>query len=184
MGTHAHSYVQSHRGFQDVGDPRLKKPDGSSCADFVALVREQLSLLDGIRDSLPDDLRWSETNQGELAAFTSYALVGLCKLTPPDPQLKGAWSQPLHLSSKNPVSQFAFQTQRAPLRPGVPDQLPGAGGHLRRPQVRDAQLPGRVARAAVVRVQTLGHTDRQRRPFVSQPSVGLCKLTYSLKAPG
>ena len=35
-GTHAHSYVQSHRGFQDVGEPRLKKPDGNWCADFVA----------------------------------------------------------------------------------------------------------------------------------------------------
>lgn len=60
---------------EDVGDPRLKKADGSFCPDFVALVREQMQLLDGIRDSLPDDLRWTETNQSELAAFTSYALA-------------------------------------------------------------------------------------------------------------
>jgi hypothetical protein len=30
-------------------------------------------------------------------------------LTPPDPQLKGAWFQPFHLSSEKPVSKFAFQ---------------------------------------------------------------------------
>jgi hypothetical protein len=35
--------------------------------------------------------------------------VGRCTLTPPDPQLKGAWVQPLHLSSEKPVSKFAFQ---------------------------------------------------------------------------
>ena len=38
-------------------------------------MREQMSTLDGIKDSLPDDLRWTETNQSELAAFTSYALA-------------------------------------------------------------------------------------------------------------
>eukprot|EP00740_Mantoniella_antarctica_P005254 CAMPEP_0181357196 /NCGR_PEP_ID=MMETSP1106-20121128/4822_1 /TAXON_ID=81844 /ORGANISM="Mantoniella antarctica, Strain SL-175" /LENGTH=531 /DNA_ID=CAMNT_0023470023 /DNA_START=58 /DNA_END=1653 /DNA_ORIENTATION=+ len=74
-GTHAHSYVQSHRGFEDVGDSRLKLLDGTACPDFIALVREQMAVLNGIKDSLPDDLRWGETNEGELAAFTSYALA-------------------------------------------------------------------------------------------------------------
>lgn len=74
-GTHAHSYVQSHTGFEDVGDPRFKRADGTWCPDFVSLVREQVELLDGIKDSLPDDLRWSESNQSELAAFTSYGLA-------------------------------------------------------------------------------------------------------------
>ena len=32
----------------------------------------------------------------------------LYTLTPPDPLLKGAWFQPLSLSSENPVSKFAF----------------------------------------------------------------------------
>jgi hypothetical protein len=41
--------------------------------------------------------------------------VGLCTLTPPDPQLKGAWLQPLYLSSDEPVSKCAFQMQLAPL---------------------------------------------------------------------
>jgi hypothetical protein len=66
--------------------------------------------------------------------------VGRCTLTPPDPQLKGAWFQPLHLSSENPVSKFAFQIQLAPLQPGwgasgaspagerVPNLRGGGGG--------------------------------------------------------
>eukprot|EP00227_Mantoniella_beaufortii_P017634 CAMPEP_0197585630 /NCGR_PEP_ID=MMETSP1326-20131121/7869_1 /TAXON_ID=1155430 /ORGANISM="Genus nov. species nov., Strain RCC2288" /LENGTH=531 /DNA_ID=CAMNT_0043150161 /DNA_START=439 /DNA_END=2034 /DNA_ORIENTATION=+ len=74
-GTHAHSYVQSHQGFQDIHDPRMKLLDGSTCPDFVSLVKEQMNILNGIKDSLPDDLRWSDTNQSELAAFTSYALA-------------------------------------------------------------------------------------------------------------
>lgn len=53
----------------------MKCADGTICADFVSLVKEQLAALDGIRDGLPDDLRWIETNQSELAAFTSYALA-------------------------------------------------------------------------------------------------------------
>jgi hypothetical protein len=39
-------------------------------------------------------------------------------LTPPNPQLKGAWFQPLNLSSENPVSKCAFQIQPAPLHHG------------------------------------------------------------------
>ena len=37
-GTHAHSYVQSHQGFRDIGDRRLIMKSGGVCPDFVALV--------------------------------------------------------------------------------------------------------------------------------------------------
>jgi nicotinate phosphoribosyltransferase len=37
-GTHAHSYVQSHQGFRDIGDRRLIMKNGDVCPDFVALV--------------------------------------------------------------------------------------------------------------------------------------------------
>jgi hypothetical protein len=36
-------------------------------------------------------------------------------LTPPDPLLKGAWYQPLNLSSEKPVSSLCFQMQLVPL---------------------------------------------------------------------
>ena len=61
---------------------------------------------------------------GELAASPMPARpeVGRCTLTPPDPQLKRAWYpggfDPLNLSSENPVSKCAFQTQLAPLQHG------------------------------------------------------------------
>jgi hypothetical protein len=45
--------------------------------------------------------------------------VGRCALTPPDPQLKGAWFQPLRLSSENPVSKCAFQMQFPRLHRGA-----------------------------------------------------------------
>ena len=34
-----------------------------------------MNVLEGLKDSFPEDLRWTETNQSELAAFTSYALA-------------------------------------------------------------------------------------------------------------
>jgi hypothetical protein len=40
-------------------------------------------------------------------------------LTPPDPQLKGAWFQPSHLASENPVSKLCFQIQLVPLQRGI-----------------------------------------------------------------
>lgn len=76
-GTHAHSYVQSHKSFDDIkADTSLMKADSTgSCADFPAKVHESMDLLKSIRDDFPDDLRWTETNESELAAFTSYALA-------------------------------------------------------------------------------------------------------------
>jgi len=74
-GTHAHSYVQSFMGFQDISDPRLQNADGSWCQNFVTVVKEQLETLAGIKEQLPEGIRWVETNKGELAAFTSYAIA-------------------------------------------------------------------------------------------------------------
>lgn len=74
-GTHAHSYVQSHAGWGCVKNPKLVAADGSVCEDFPALVLEKMKSLEAIRDDMEVDLRWSETNTSELAAFTSYALA-------------------------------------------------------------------------------------------------------------
>jgi len=74
-GTHAHSYVQAHMGFEDINDPTLKLPDGGLCPDFVALVKEQAESLLKVADVLPGSLRWTDTNRSELAAFASYALA-------------------------------------------------------------------------------------------------------------
>ncbi len=74
-GTHAHSYVQSHSGWDCVKNPRLKAANGSTCEDFPALVMEKMKRLEAVRDDMEPDLRWNETNTSELAAFTSYALA-------------------------------------------------------------------------------------------------------------
>ena len=74
-GTHAHSYVQSHSGWDCVKNPRLKAANGSTCEDFPALVMEKMKCLEAVRDDMEPDLRWNETNTSELAAFTSYALA-------------------------------------------------------------------------------------------------------------
>ena len=38
-------------------------------------MKEQLETLAGIKEQLPEGIRWVETNKGELAAFTSYAIA-------------------------------------------------------------------------------------------------------------
>jgi nicotinate phosphoribosyltransferase len=76
-GTHAHSYVQAHVGMQDVGNRRLRHKDGTTtCPDFVALVMESMDTLNAeLKRALDETSRWGETNESELAAFTSYALA-------------------------------------------------------------------------------------------------------------
>ena len=80
-GTHAHSYVQSHAGWDCVRNPKLAlsaKAGGEgkkACDDFPALVRDKMRQLERIRDDMEVDLQWTETNESELAAFTSYALA-------------------------------------------------------------------------------------------------------------
>jgi len=60
-GTHAHSYVQSFTGLDDLRDRRLVGADGEE-HDFVSLVLE-----------IREQLGFSYTNEGELAAFVAYA---------------------------------------------------------------------------------------------------------------
>jgi nicotinate phosphoribosyltransferase len=83
-GTHAHSYVQSHAGWDCVKNPALEAKDDENltktskktcCEDFPALVREKMKMLEAVREDMDADLRWGETNTSELAAFTSYALA-------------------------------------------------------------------------------------------------------------
>ncbi|KAK7251030.1 hypothetical protein RIF29_33894 [Crotalaria pallida] len=72
-GTHSHAFVSSYMSLDEIIDKSLRRKDGSStCEDFVTLVQTWLS-----------KTQWSnslcgifgETNQSELAAFTSYALA-------------------------------------------------------------------------------------------------------------
>jgi hypothetical protein len=81
--------------------------------------------------------------------------AGRCTLTPPDPQLKGAWFQTLHLSREKPVSRFAFQNATCTATP------------------RGARTPARTAEAyhslAIVHVFT--------------PSSQLLTLVHALSTP-
>ncbi|XP_057491764.1 nicotinate phosphoribosyltransferase 2-like [Actinidia eriantha] len=72
-GTHSHAFVSSFMSLDEIMEKSLQSSDGSStCEDFVSLVQAWLS-----------KIKWShlshgifgETNQSELAAFTSYALA-------------------------------------------------------------------------------------------------------------
>lgn len=75
-GTHAHSYVQSHSGWNDLKNVRLASADRSSvCEDFPALVLDMMKRLQAVRGDMELELRWSETNESELVAFTSYAIA-------------------------------------------------------------------------------------------------------------
>lgn len=72
-GTHSHAFVSSFMSPDEIIEKSLRYRDGSStCEDFVSLVQTWLT-----------KIQWShtlrgifgETNQSELAAFTSYALA-------------------------------------------------------------------------------------------------------------
>ncbi|KAF9623052.1 hypothetical protein IFM89_036188 [Coptis chinensis] len=72
-GTHSHAYVSSFMSLDEIGDKSLRTCNGSgTCEDFVKLVQTWLNKLQCL-----DSLRgvFGETNQSELAAFTSYALA-------------------------------------------------------------------------------------------------------------
>ncbi|CAA6667659.1 unnamed protein product [Spirodela intermedia] len=72
-GTHSHAFVSSFMSMDEIVDKTLKSPDGSrTCEDFVSLVQNWFSKL-----QWTDKFRgiFGETNQSELAAFISYALV-------------------------------------------------------------------------------------------------------------
>ncbi|XP_008781465.1 nicotinate phosphoribosyltransferase 2-like isoform X1 [Phoenix dactylifera] len=72
-GTHSHAFVSSFMSPDEILDRALLSHDGSStCKDFVRLVQSWLSKLQ--RTGLLRGV-FGETNQSELAAFTSYALA-------------------------------------------------------------------------------------------------------------
>lgn len=61
-GTHAHAFVSTFGGLNDISDRSIRLPDGGICKDFVRLVLEARMKLDHMN-----------TQVGELAAFISYA---------------------------------------------------------------------------------------------------------------
>ncbi|KAJ7944435.1 Nicotinate phosphoribosyltransferase [Quillaja saponaria] len=72
-GTHSHAFVSSFMSPDEIIDKSLLSSDGSStCEDFVSLAQTWLSK---IQWSNPLRGIFGETNQSELAAFTSYALA-------------------------------------------------------------------------------------------------------------
>nr|XP_009389501.1 PREDICTED: nicotinate phosphoribosyltransferase 2 [Musa acuminata subsp. malaccensis] len=72
-GTHSHAFVSSYMSPDEIVDKSLHSYDGSStCMDFLSLVQTWLSKLQ-FSESLHGV--FGETNQSELAAFTSYALA-------------------------------------------------------------------------------------------------------------
>ncbi|KAL5181515.1 Nicotinate phosphoribosyltransferase 2 [Glycine soja] len=72
-GTHSHAFVSSFMNLDEIKDKSLRKKDGSStCKDFVSLVQSWLRKIER-SNSLHGN--FAETNQSELAAFTSYALA-------------------------------------------------------------------------------------------------------------
>ncbi|ESQ46281.1 hypothetical protein EUTSA_v10000109mg [Eutrema salsugineum] len=72
-GTHSHAFVSSFMSTDEIVDKVLRSADGkTTCEDFVSLVQTWLTKI-----QYSPSLRgiFSETNQSELAAFTSYALA-------------------------------------------------------------------------------------------------------------
>ncbi|EFJ35203.1 hypothetical protein SELMODRAFT_166073 [Selaginella moellendorffii] len=72
-GTHSHAFVSSYMSLDEIVGRSLVFADKKKvCEDFVGMVQHSLSKLQGI-----EALRavFSETNQSELAAFSSYALA-------------------------------------------------------------------------------------------------------------
>ncbi|XP_057753173.1 nicotinate phosphoribosyltransferase 2-like isoform X2 [Arachis stenosperma] len=72
-GTHSHAFVSSYMSLDEIIDKSLSRKDGSStCENFVSLVQTWLNKI-----QWSSSLRgiFGETNQSELAAFTSYALA-------------------------------------------------------------------------------------------------------------
>ncbi|KAK6923055.1 Nicotinate phosphoribosyltransferase C-terminal domain [Dillenia turbinata] len=72
-GTHSHAFVSSFMSPDEIIEKSLRSSDGScTCEDFVSLVQTWLSKIQWLPSFRGI---FSETNQSELAAFTSYALA-------------------------------------------------------------------------------------------------------------
>jgi len=70
-GTHAHAFVSSYTGIDELTNKKLKKADSEDvCEDFVAECQTWRKELGQTLNILV-----SESNDGELAAFISYALA-------------------------------------------------------------------------------------------------------------
>ena len=69
-GTHAHSYIQAHSSLSDARDVSL--PDGKG--GTVNVLEEALRYRSEVLPRAFDDSSWTQTNDGELAAFASYAM--------------------------------------------------------------------------------------------------------------
>jgi len=62
VGTHAHAFVQSFTGIEDLQTTRLALPESSETVDFVGMVL-----------AIREELGFNNSNEGELAAFIAYA---------------------------------------------------------------------------------------------------------------
>ncbi|XP_022149494.1 nicotinate phosphoribosyltransferase 2-like [Momordica charantia] len=72
-GTHSHAFVSSFMSPDEIIDKSLRSSDGSrTCEDFLSVVQMWLSKIQWL-PSLHGT--FGDTNQSELAAFTSYALA-------------------------------------------------------------------------------------------------------------
>ncbi|KAL9248657.1 Nicotinate phosphoribosyltransferase 2-like protein [Drosera capensis] len=72
-GTHSHAFVSSFMSLDEIKDKSLRSLDGSAvCENFLSLVQ---TWLNKIQLSSSFSVTHAETNQSELAAFTSYALA-------------------------------------------------------------------------------------------------------------
>ncbi|KAL4013069.1 hypothetical protein IC575_025223 [Cucumis melo] len=72
-GTHSHAFVSSFMSPDEIIDKSLRSSDGSrTCEDFLSAVQTLLNKIQWL-PSLHGT--FGETNQSELAAFTSYALA-------------------------------------------------------------------------------------------------------------
>ncbi|KAA0045776.1 nicotinate phosphoribosyltransferase 2 [Cucumis melo var. makuwa] len=72
-GTHSHAFVSSFMSPDEIIDKSLRSSDGSrTCEDFLSAVQTWLNKIQWL-PSLHGT--FGETNQSELAAFTSYALA-------------------------------------------------------------------------------------------------------------
>ena len=62
-GTHAHSFVQSYSSLDLVKDAKLKHSDSDEMVTLLPMVLKYRQ-----------ELKWTDTNEGELAAFVGYAV--------------------------------------------------------------------------------------------------------------
>mmetsp|Transcript_29861 Transcript_29861/g.39255 ORF Transcript_29861/g.39255 Transcript_29861/m.39255 type:complete len:574 (+) Transcript_29861:153-1874(+) len=62
-GTHAHSFVQSYTCLEEIEQPMLKSKKDGTLVNFLDIVKQYR-----------EDLKFHDTNSGELAAFIAYAI--------------------------------------------------------------------------------------------------------------